>query len=607
MNKKLNQYGFVPLVFCIASVAIAGGGPQAKKSTGLAKTATNDVYHPMLINNIFNYYANNGDGSFNSFSASAEGFEFPKGDDQATCIFEDGIIWGCKQNGTLKVGGSAYWHGLQAGPIVTSGTSTTNPIADDTAKSSNRLYRVRRDIKPIAGVTNPDDPAAASELAAVQKGEVPLIGRYEKGIRAEDILAQYWTDWNTWPVSKGAPFVDLDSNGVYDPTIDIPGVPFADQTMWYVANDLDSAKVYSLSGSTPIGLEIQRTIWAYNIYGVLANTIFVSTKIINKSGKQLDSMYIAQWADPDLGNAADDFAGCDTSLNLSYAYNGNSHDVNFQLYNLVPPAVGFCLLQGPLVQGAATDTATFDLQFRQGYKNLPMTSFHFLLGASILYSDPPNGNYSGTIEWYNLLRGLVGILGVPYINPVTNTPTKFVLSGDPVMGTGWIDGTIAAPGDRRIALCSGPFAMVPGISDTQEVVIGALAERGANYLASITALKLSAQSLQTIFRTYLISNYMTWGGKELPQNIPAYFLLNQNYPNPFNSTTTITFSVGKDSYTSLRVYDVLGREVATIFSGELPAGSYTKLWNANGMPSGVYFYRLAAGSYTETKKLVLLK
>jgi hypothetical protein len=55
------------------------------------------------------------------------------------------------------------------------------------------------------------------------------------------------------------------------------------------------------------------------------------------------------------------------------------------------------------------------------------------------------------------------------------------------------------------------------------------------------------------------------------------------------------------------VYDVIGREVATIFSGELPAGNYTRQWNAAAMPSGIYFYRLAAGSYTATKKLVLIK
>jgi hypothetical protein len=516
MITKLNQHIFVSLVFCLAFVAFAGTSAQPKRMNALAKVATNDVYHPMLINNIFNYYSNNGDGSFNKFSASAEGYEFPKGDNLATCIFEDGIVWGCKQNGTLKVGGSTYWHGLQAGPIVTSGTSTTNPIPDDPTKNSNRLYRVRRDMKPVPGITDPDDPAAASELTAVLRSEVPLIGRYEKGVTAEDILLQYWADWNTWPVSKGAPFIDLDSNGVYDPTIDIPGVPLADQTMWYVANDLDSTKVYYFSGSPPIGFEIQKTIWAYNANGVLANTIFLNTKIINKSGKRLDSMYIAQWADPDVGNAVDDYGGCDTSLNLGYAYNGNFIDSNFQKYGLAPPAAGFCLLQGPLLQGVATDTAVFDLQIRPGYKNLPMTAFDIFMCCISPYVDPPHGTYLGTIEWYNLLRGLIGETGAPYINPVTQSTTKFNVSGDPVTGIGWINASIARPGDRSLALCSGPWTMVPGVSDTQEVVVGNLADRGADYLSSVSALKSSTRSLQKIFRMYLTSNYMTWGGKELP-------------------------------------------------------------------------------------------
>lgn len=88
---------------------------------------------------------------------------------------------------------------------------------------------------------------------------------------------------------------------------------------------------------------------------------------------------------------------------------------------------------------------------------------------------------------------------------------------------------------------------------------------------------------------------------------PIEFRLNQNYPNPFNPSTTITFFIGTYSYTSLRVYDLLGRESATIFSGKLSAGSYTKQWNTVGLPSGVYFYRLQSGSYSETRKLILLK
>jgi hypothetical protein len=88
---------------------------------------------------------------------------------------------------------------------------------------------------------------------------------------------------------------------------------------------------------------------------------------------------------------------------------------------------------------------------------------------------------------------------------------------------------------------------------------------------------------------------------------PFSFTLFQNYPNPFNPTTEIKFSVETYGYTSLRVYDLLGREVVTLVSEALPVGTYTRQWDAAYMPSGVYFYRLQAGSHTQTKKLVLLR
>ncbi len=89
--------------------------------------------------------------------------------------------------------------------------------------------------------------------------------------------------------------------------------------------------------------------------------------------------------------------------------------------------------------------------------------------------------------------------------------------------------------------------------------------------------------------------------------IPKAFLLMQNYPNPFNPSTIISFAIPVRSIVSLKVFDILGREVSTIVSGELEPGSYTQQWNAATMASGVYFYRLQAGTYSETKKLLLLK
>ncbi len=89
--------------------------------------------------------------------------------------------------------------------------------------------------------------------------------------------------------------------------------------------------------------------------------------------------------------------------------------------------------------------------------------------------------------------------------------------------------------------------------------------------------------------------------------IPKETVLYPNYPNPFNPTTNISFSLPSKSFVTLRIFDMIGREVATIASDELPAGKYTRQWNATNFASGIYFYRLQAGSFTETKKLILVK
>jgi hypothetical protein len=88
---------------------------------------------------------------------------------------------------------------------------------------------------------------------------------------------------------------------------------------------------------------------------------------------------------------------------------------------------------------------------------------------------------------------------------------------------------------------------------------------------------------------------------------PLIFALYQNYPNPFNPSTTIKYSIPKASFVTLRVYDILGREVATLVNEEKPAANYEIKFNANNLSSGVYFYRIAAGNFISTKKFIILK
>ena len=95
--------------------------------------------------------------------------------------------------------------------------------------------------------------------------------------------------------------------------------------------------------------------------------------------------------------------------------------------------------------------------------------------------------------------------------------------------------------------------------------------------------------------------------EEVSDRVPEGFSLLQNYPNPFNPATTIEFSLVEAGYVSLKVYDLLGKEVATLASEERPAGSFRVRFDARDLPSGTYFYTLRSGARTETKRMLLVK
>ena len=88
---------------------------------------------------------------------------------------------------------------------------------------------------------------------------------------------------------------------------------------------------------------------------------------------------------------------------------------------------------------------------------------------------------------------------------------------------------------------------------------------------------------------------------------PESFKVFQNYPNPFNPTTTFRYSIPTQSKVVIKVYDILGKEIATLINEEKSVGTYELTWNAENLPSGVYFYQLKAGDFIDTKKMILLK
>ncbi|MBI1937133.1 MAG: hypothetical protein HYS25_03325 [Ignavibacteriales bacterium] len=452
---------FLLVLTLIATDAVFAreGNNKNKKKNSLSKVAGDPSATRININNISTWIVNDGNTDYN-LSTSASGFEFPKGSGK-TAIYASGFVWGgsvVNEGRQFRVGGSTYEQGLIAGRILPNG-EPADPSSDDV-----RIYRVRRDYKK-----------QGADFSAEMKSD---------GGSAAEIYDQYDKDWNEWPADQGAPYEDIDGNGLYDPTVDIPGFIGADQTVWFVANDFDDVKAQSLYGSPSMGVEMQATIWGYKIAGPLGSTIFRKYTLINKSSSVFDSMYVAMWSDPDLGEYTDDFVGCDTTLSLGFVYNGGANDAT---YGTAVPAAGFDFFQGPIVPGEATDSAIFKGKRVYGKKNLPMTTFFFFISGDPVYQDPELGNYQGTIMFRRLMEGKVSTTGDPFVDPTTGQTTHFALAGDPVAPSGWVDGILHQPDDRRLGQVSGPFVMAPG--DTQEVVIAEIVAQAGDRLSSVTLLK----------------------------------------------------------------------------------------------------------------------
>lgn len=419
------------------------------------------------INNISTFILNN--GIADSSPDVSSGFQYPNGSGKI-CVTNTGFLWAGKIDEKIYSGGSSFLSGLTPGKIFANG------LAEDSNIPSVRVYRVRRDYK--TGDLNKES--------------------LDEGKSIQEIFAQYQKDWNEWPATDGAPYEDKNRDGKYDSQIDIPGVPATSQTLWFVANDLDSNKTKELFGSYPMGIELQVTVWGYDYSNSLGNALFKRYIIINKSNKQFTNMHVGIWSDIDISSRRQDLAGCDTTLNLGYIFSTTSNDDRYQEFS---PAVGFCLLQGPIVSGSINDEAIFLGKKIRGKKNLGFSAFSHTTNSNVGFVDPRLGQYRGTIELYNLLQGKL-LTGEPWPIPqqLGGGTTKFPLSGDYIKRTGFYDGIQVVASDRRMLLSSGSFNMAPG--DTQEVVFAELAAGAdgvTNNLVAISLLKFHTFILQKTY------------------------------------------------------------------------------------------------------------
>jgi photosystem II stability/assembly factor-like uncharacterized protein len=180
------------------------------------------------------------------------------------------------------------------------------------------------------------------------------------------------------------------------------------------------------------------------------------------------------------------------------------------------------------------------------------------------------------------------------INPKDRSKTVFFLDAN----TGWVSSKNEA-GDGIIQQTTDGGASWK----TQGTPL--VNPRGGNAIFSVYF--VDAQNGWLTADSGKICRYTGTTGIEQTETTIKDFTLAQNYPNPFNPTTSISFRLLSRSFVSLEIFDARGRKVATVVSEELPAGTYSRQWNAANLSSGMYVYRLQAGIFAETKKLVLLR
>ena len=137
--------------------------------------------------------------------------------------------------------------------------------------------------------------------------------------------------------------------------------------------------------------------------------------------------------------------------------------------------------------------------------------------------------------------------------------------------------------------------------------IGSMVTPGSNIYIGFRQWVLNALNDGASFSLDLVSVTGPVGVSNNNNEIPDAYSLSQNYPNPFNPSTVIGYSIPEAGYVKLAVYDALGREMAVPVNEFKPAGKYNVTFDASGLSSGVYFYRLSSGTFTETKRMTLLR
>ena len=445
---------------------------------------------------------------FSNQVASTASYEIPAGSGNHTMYAMSFWMGGLDVADQLHVAGQTYGSGQDffAGPI---------------ANDYNSPYYLSTYPSAIWKVTKGEINFHVNNYTAIGYVPDPAIANWPGNGNVSEGIAQ-----------QLAPYVDVNGDHIYNPANgDYPYIQ-GDQAVYVIIND--AAGDHTNTGGDSLGVEIHIMFYQFNsIDADIENTTFMNVKLFNRSTTNYHDFYFGMWMDYDLGFAANDYIGCDSTRNLSYVYNGNSTDDGQggqPGYGANVPAFGALML------------------------NEPMGAFmYYNIGGGVT-GDPTNAS-----GYYNYLQGIwqngdhVLYGGNGYNSGTTTTETNFMYSGNPYLGTGWNEFSQGNPsGDRRVLMATTGHDFLAAESNCIDFAF--IYNGDSSTLENANELLSTADFVQNYYDNNIqpCNQIFLANGERTPTN----FLI---FPNPSDGK----FYVELAESTTLSIYNLNGQLVAT--------------------------------------------
>ena len=508
--------GFTALVFAVPALADKNNGTPSGGNPGINNAAhrtaagcsPSKAQTDLDVNNVRTRILGGGDMWWD---LDRQRYEVPK-NSGLNSLFS-GALWigGIDAGGQLKVAAMTYrqtGNDFFPGPVSIGSTS----ISEDECLKYDKHWKISR-----------------SEVQ-------DFVDNFGAGNTIPNSILTWPGNGNSEQTQFLAPFNDVNGDGVYDPAgsgdypnydlngkasckscgnADYKDLLFGDQTLWWVFNDVGN--IHSETGAEPIGLEIQAQAFGFTTNDEINNMTFYQYKIINRSTYQVNDTYFGQWVDSDLGNAYDDYVGCDVERGLGYAYNGDPFDETTSSqngYGTHPPSIGVDFFQGPLADPGDGVDNNKNCTIDEPCEEIIMSKFVYYNNDFTIRGNPVTGSH-----FYNYLRGMwkdgshMTYGGSGY---QTGVDCEFMFPGNTDHSYEWgTGGTCASPGaaqpdwdevaagnmpsDRRFLQSAGKFTLTPGaVNYITTGVVWARANSGDNF-ASVNLMKLADDKAQALF------------------------------------------------------------------------------------------------------------